>query len=98
MSGMIIIQVNSTGVHLSSIFALFLALLLKLIRKLRQLVKTLSCGVFCEFFCWADFPIKFLVADGIDLLNVSFDGLSAPDRISAKAGLKELRRIAPLRR
>ncbi|KAB1206794.1 Asparagine synthetase domain-containing protein 1 [Morella rubra] len=34
----------------------------------------------------------------IDLLNVSFDGHSAPDRISAKAGVKELRRIAPLRR
>ncbi|KAG2706942.1 hypothetical protein I3760_05G125800 [Carya illinoinensis] len=34
----------------------------------------------------------------IDLLNVSFDGQSAPDRISAKAGVKELRRIAPLRR
>ncbi|GMY25837.1 asparagine synthetase domain-containing protein 1-like isoform X1 [Fagus crenata] len=34
----------------------------------------------------------------IDLLNVSFDGESAPDRISAKAGIKELRRIAPLRR
>lgn len=35
---------------------------------------------------------------GIDLLNVSFDGQSAPDRISAKAGLKELKRIAPSRR
>ncbi|KAL8533632.1 hypothetical protein ACS0TY_009869 [Phlomoides rotata] len=34
----------------------------------------------------------------IDLLNVSFDGLSAPDRISARAGLKELQKIAPLRR
>lgn len=34
----------------------------------------------------------------IDLLNVSFDGQSAPDRISAKAGVMELRRIAPLRR
>ncbi|XP_022149042.1 asparagine synthetase domain-containing protein 1 isoform X2 [Momordica charantia] len=34
----------------------------------------------------------------IDLLNVSFDGCSAPDRISAKAGVQELRRIAPLRR
>ncbi|EOY01678.1 Asparagine synthase family protein, putative [Theobroma cacao] len=34
----------------------------------------------------------------IDLLNVSFDGESAPDRISAKAGIKELRRVAPLRR
>ncbi|KAI3763695.1 hypothetical protein L2E82_13689 [Cichorium intybus] len=33
----------------------------------------------------------------IDLLNVSFDGELAPDRISAKAGLKELRKIAPLR-
>ncbi|PON64653.1 Asparagine synthase family amidotransferase [Trema orientale] len=34
----------------------------------------------------------------IDLLNVSFDGESAPDRISAKAGVKELRRIAPSRK
>ncbi|KDP41316.1 hypothetical protein JCGZ_15723 [Jatropha curcas] len=35
---------------------------------------------------------------GIDLLNVSFDGQFAPDRISAKAGVEELSRIAPLRR
>ncbi|XP_022846557.1 asparagine synthetase domain-containing protein 1 [Olea europaea var. sylvestris] len=34
----------------------------------------------------------------IDLLNVSFDGESAPDRISARAGLKELQKNAPLRR
>ncbi|KAI3467239.1 hypothetical protein Pfo_023902 [Paulownia fortunei] len=34
----------------------------------------------------------------IDLLNVSFDGESAPDRISARAGLKELQKIAPSRR
>lgn len=34
----------------------------------------------------------------IDLLNVSFDGPSAPDRISARAGLKELRRVASSRR
>ncbi|XP_065619704.1 uncharacterized protein LOC112039846 isoform X1 [Quercus suber] len=34
----------------------------------------------------------------IDLLNVSFDSQFAPDRISAKAGVMELRRIAPLRR
>ncbi|XP_030449428.1 uncharacterized protein LOC115671883 isoform X2 [Syzygium oleosum] len=34
----------------------------------------------------------------IDLLNVSFDGPSAPDRISARAGKKELSRIAPSRR
>ncbi|RYR17810.1 hypothetical protein Ahy_B03g062488 isoform A [Arachis hypogaea] len=34
----------------------------------------------------------------IDLLNVSFDGQFAPDRISAKAGLKELKRVAPSRR
>ncbi|XP_019053432.1 PREDICTED: asparagine synthetase domain-containing protein 1 isoform X3 [Nelumbo nucifera] len=34
----------------------------------------------------------------IDLLNVSFDGESAPDRISARAGVKELQRIAPSRR
>ncbi|KAF8378576.1 hypothetical protein HHK36_029921 [Tetracentron sinense] len=34
----------------------------------------------------------------VDLLNVSFDSQSAPDRISAKAGVKELQRIAPSRR
>ncbi|KAK6921903.1 Asparagine synthase [Dillenia turbinata] len=34
----------------------------------------------------------------IDLINVSFDNQFAPDRISAKAGVKELSRIAPLRR
>ncbi|XP_062111422.1 uncharacterized protein LOC133822956 isoform X2 [Humulus lupulus] len=34
----------------------------------------------------------------IDLLNVSFDGESAPDRVSAKAGVTELRRIAPSRK
>uniref|UniRef100_J3NEE3 Glutamine amidotransferase type-2 domain-containing protein n=1 Tax=Oryza brachyantha TaxID=4533 RepID=J3NEE3_ORYBR len=34
----------------------------------------------------------------IDLLNVSFDGKLAPDRISALAGLKELQRISPIRR
>ncbi|XP_026381143.1 asparagine synthetase domain-containing protein 1-like [Papaver somniferum] len=34
----------------------------------------------------------------IDLLNVSFDGQSAPDRISSRAGVKELQRIAPSRR
>ncbi|KAL1220281.1 hypothetical protein V5N11_005806 [Cardamine amara subsp. amara] len=34
----------------------------------------------------------------VDLLNVSFDGLNAPDRISAKAGIIELKKIAPLRR
>lgn len=33
----------------------------------------------------------------IDLLNVSFDGQSAPDRISSRAGLNELCRVAPLR-
>jgi hypothetical protein len=38
------------------------------------------------------------LTDEIDLLSVSFDGQSAPDRISAKAGVKELRRIAPLKR
>ncbi|KVH97715.1 Asparagine synthase, partial [Cynara cardunculus var. scolymus] len=35
---------------------------------------------------------------GIDLLNVSFDGQSAPDRISARAGVIELRKKASLRR
>ncbi|XP_019252450.1 PREDICTED: asparagine synthetase domain-containing protein 1 isoform X2 [Nicotiana attenuata] len=34
----------------------------------------------------------------IDLLNVSFDGPCAPDRISARAGVKELQKIAPSRR
>ncbi|KAK3136838.1 hypothetical protein QOZ80_5BG0443200 [Eleusine coracana subsp. coracana] len=34
----------------------------------------------------------------IDLLNVSFDGQLAPDRISAIAGLRELQRISPIRR
>ncbi|KZV50222.1 asparagine synthetase domain-containing protein 1 [Dorcoceras hygrometricum] len=34
----------------------------------------------------------------IDLLNVSFDGESAPDRISARVGLKELQKNAPFRR
>ncbi|XP_057494290.1 uncharacterized protein LOC130779615 isoform X2 [Actinidia eriantha] len=34
----------------------------------------------------------------IDLLNVSFDKESAPDRISAWAGVKELKRVSPLRR
>ncbi|CAH2045581.1 unnamed protein product [Thlaspi arvense] len=34
----------------------------------------------------------------VDLLNVSFDGPNAPDRISAEAGIKELQKIAPLRR
>ncbi|KAK9676051.1 hypothetical protein RND81_11G050500 [Saponaria officinalis] len=34
----------------------------------------------------------------IDLLNVSFEGDAAPDRITARTGLKELNRIAPLRR
>ncbi|XP_074309631.1 uncharacterized protein LOC141644086 [Silene latifolia] len=35
---------------------------------------------------------------GIDLLNVSFDGKTAPDRITARTGLKELKRIGPTRR
>ncbi|KAK1413723.1 hypothetical protein QVD17_35501 [Tagetes erecta] len=34
----------------------------------------------------------------IDLLNVSFDGKLAPDRISARAGVNELRKMANLRR
>ncbi|KAF3431594.1 hypothetical protein FNV43_RR26325 [Rhamnella rubrinervis] len=34
----------------------------------------------------------------IDLLNVSFDEQSAPDRISAKVGVEELRRISPSRK
>ncbi|MED6169092.1 hypothetical protein PIB30_018227 [Stylosanthes scabra] len=36
--------------------------------------------------------------DQIDLLNASFDVQFAPDRISSKAGLKELKRVAPSRR
>ncbi|KAG0589479.1 hypothetical protein KC19_1G023200 [Ceratodon purpureus] len=35
---------------------------------------------------------------GIDLLNVSFEGPTAPDRISAIAGLAELERVSPSRR
>jgi len=38
------------------------------------------------------------LTDEIDLLTVSFDGELAPDRKSAKAGLKELKRVAPSRR
>lgn len=34
----------------------------------------------------------------IDLLNVSFDGEFAPDRISARLGLRELQKVAPTRR
>ncbi|XP_048318236.1 uncharacterized protein LOC107429043 isoform X3 [Ziziphus jujuba] len=34
----------------------------------------------------------------IDLLNVSFDGQTAPDRISARAGVKELKSIIPSRK
>lgn len=34
----------------------------------------------------------------IDLLNVSFDGQLAPDRVSARMGVKELQEIAPARR
>ncbi|KAG0497134.1 hypothetical protein HPP92_001825 [Vanilla planifolia] len=34
----------------------------------------------------------------IDLLNVSFDGQLAPDRISARLGLRELQNVAPSRR
>lgn len=34
----------------------------------------------------------------IDLLNVSFEGQTAPDRISAIAGIEELSRISPSRR
>ncbi|KAK4357995.1 hypothetical protein RND71_023605 [Anisodus tanguticus] len=39
-----------------------------------------------------------ILVDEVDLLNVSFDGPYAPDRISARAGLKELQKIAPSRR
>ncbi|KAG1368655.1 asparagine synthetase domain-containing protein C4F6.11c [Cocos nucifera] len=34
----------------------------------------------------------------VDLLNVSFDGQLAPDRVSARMGLSELQKIAPCRR
>lgn len=36
--------------------------------------------------------------NGIDLLNVSFEGSTAPDRVSAIAGLAELERVSPSRR
>lgn len=39
-----------------------------------------------------------LISDGIDLLNVSFEGEAAPDRVTARTGLNELNKIAPLRR
>lgn len=52
--------------------------------------KEVSCIDFCH--------VKIVIADEIDLLNVSFDSESAPDRISARAGLKELQKIAPSRR
>lgn len=50
-----------------------------------------------------DLSVEFIIcffplADEIDLLNVSFDGKSAPDRVSARAGVNELERISPLRR
>lgn len=44
------------------------------------------------------FVLKNVIADDIDLLNISFDGASAPDRISARAGLNELQTIASGRR
>ncbi len=37
-------------------------------------------------------------ADGIDLLNVSFEGASAPDRVSAISGLIELQQLSPSRK
>lgn len=40
----------------------------------------------------------YIFADEIDLLNVSFDGQTAPDRISARAGVKELKSIIPSRK
>lgn len=43
-------------------------------------------------------PLKLVITDEIDLLNVSFDKELAPDRISSRAGLKELKRLSPLRR
>lgn len=49
--------------------------------------------IFCPDLIWIDF-----LTDGIDLLNVSFDGELAPDRVSAKAGIKELTGIAPSRK
>ena len=39
-----------------------------------------------------------LLAVEIDMLNVSFDGELAPGRIFVMVGVKELRKIAPLRR
>lgn len=43
-------------------------------------------------------PLKLVITDEIDLLNVSFDKELAPDRISSRGGLKELKRFSPLRR
>ncbi|KAL0889558.1 hypothetical protein Bca101_013541 [Brassica carinata] len=57
-------------------------------------------------------PVAVLFSGGLDSMilaalldqcldnkcNQSFDGPNAPDRISAKAGIKELRKIAPMRR
>lgn len=43
-------------------------------------------------------PLKLVITDEIDLLNVSFDKELAPDRISSRGGLKELQRFSPLRR
>lgn len=42
--------------------------------------------------------MSFASADTIDLLNVSFDGQLAPDRVSARAGVAELQNVAPHRR
>lgn len=64
----------------------------------------------CNHFLYTDFILgidsetnsdlqnPFFLSDEVDLLNVSFDGPNAPDRISAKSGIEELKRIAPLRR
>ncbi|KAF7150761.1 hypothetical protein RHSIM_Rhsim02G0238300 [Rhododendron simsii] len=43
-------------------------------------------------------PLKLVITDDIDLLNVSFDKELAPDRISSQDGLKELKRFSPSRR
>lgn len=66
-----------------------------------------NVNIFVQCFCLSILKLIFLslktvffffLSDEVDLLNVSFDGPNAPDRISAKAGIKELKKIAPLRR